>query len=147
VGWESGLIAVRLYAFGCGLSISVVADTDMIHPLAVRMAEALRVRTVWPPNASRITRAAILEREHRRADIGCQNRADLARRAAASGACARIMAATVQARRVSAQWVCGNDRVNKNSFLRARAPHSQNQIVRLVRGSTSVDHDQSELRS
>jgi hypothetical protein len=43
------------------LSISVVADTDMIHALAVRMAEALLLGTEWPPNAlpfSRRERAA-----------------------------------------------------------------------------------------
>jgi transposase len=57
------------------------------------------------------------------------------------------MAATVQARGVSAEWVCGNDRVNKNCSPRARAGHSQNQIVRLDRGSTSVDDDHPELRS
>jgi len=43
---------------------------------------------IGPPNVLPLSCAAILEWERGRANSGCQNRADLARRAAASGACA-----------------------------------------------------------
>ena len=61
------------------------------------LTAAVQITIVWyrecalyieAPNGLRITRAAPLEREYEQAVFVFQNRADLARRAAASGACA-----------------------------------------------------------